>query len=182
MNRENPCPKGYMCWPPANNNGTYNSSDRYHNQGICIKGDATPTTSSITTYTTSSNEDYTPAYYDDTLTHELKFNTADDYNNSFTFDNDSYIISNPKRNINGYDFNVAYYWIYIGLLKKPADMVTNLSVPQEAYKSDDTPGPGPGPGPKPASCPDGSWCLQKDFNCYNNGDGDNDNAATPIPL
>ena len=176
MNRKNPCTKSYMCWPPANDHGTYNNSDRYQNQGICIKGDATPTRSSITTYTTSSNEDYTPAYYDDTLTHELKFNTGDNYNNSFIFDNDSYIISNPKRNINGYKFDVAYYWIYIGLLKKPADMVTNLSVPQEAYISDDTPGPGgddctscscndctgEGPG-KSGSCYHSEW--SKNGNC-----------------
>ena len=158
MNRENPCPKGYMCWPPANDDGIYNNSDRYQNQGICIKGDATPTTSSITTYTTSSNEDYTPAYYDDTLTHELKFNTADDYNYNFIFDNDSYIISDPQgsydkmNNINGLNSDVAYYWIYIGLLKKPADMVKSRSVPQEAYISDDTPGPGPSPDPGKTLC------------------------------
>ena len=137
MNRENPC-NGGTCWPGTNNYGGYNkyrygidSYGNIGNSGICVYGDARPIT-----YTTSSNEDYTPYFYDDTLTKELSFNSAEDWSYNLIFQPE--IIKNKQ--IYGLT-NTPYYWIYIGLLYKPVNMVSKLNVPANAYKLYDAPSP-----------------------------------------
>ena len=169
MNRENPCDNG-MCWPPANDSGTYNDNRYYPGSGTCIKGNATPTISSMTTYTTASNENYNNQMsYDDTLTQELSFNTGD-YNTDLIFQPE--IITNSL--IYNLSSGTPYYWIYIGLLKKPVNMVNGLNVPASAYKPNSN---GPSPSPT-SSCPQATYNGYKcsNNNCYK------DNGATCIDI